>query len=215
MDEDNTTERVTLLEEARVLAEESDWLGRAYGDTWRRVVPTIHLGWLAAAEGDLDAAESCFQVAVDLGTGWGGFYGALGLFGLGQVSLRRGEPKHARMLTRQALLDLREASPGSIFLIEGLPYAASIDSYTGLHERAQRLMGAYEAWHEMRGGAGCTWEPTLRSRLTRNLMSLPLVPKDGVLVRARVEGRSMTLDQAVMCALQPVQVGPSDPSRLE
>jgi non-specific serine/threonine protein kinase len=198
------------LERARALAEESDWLGRVSGDTWRRVVPTIHLGWLALAEGDLNAAESCFQAAVDLGTGWGGFYGALGLFGLGQVSLRRGEPKHARVLTRQALVDLREASPGSIFLVEGLPYAASIDSYAGVHERAQRLMGAYEAWHDIRGGAGRTWEPTLRSPLTRSLMSLPPVPKDGVLVRARVEGRSMTLDQAVMCALQPVQVGPSD-----
>jgi hypothetical protein len=198
------------LERARTLAEESDSLGRASGDTWRRVVPTIHLGWLAMAAGNLDDAELRFQTAVDLGTGWGGFYGALGLFGLGQVNLRRGEPEQARVLTGQALLDLREASPGSIFLVEGLPYAASIDSYAGLHERAQRLMGAYESWHDIRGGAGRTWEPTLRSLLTRSLMSLPPVPSDGVLVQARVAGRSMTLEQAVMYALEPVQVGPSD-----
>jgi non-specific serine/threonine protein kinase len=235
MDEDQTAERVTLLEEAlvqaravggmghvsvhlswlagavadagdleraRALAEESDWLGRASGDTWRRLVPTIHLGWLAMADGSLDEAAFRFQTAVDLGTGWGGYYGALGLFGLGQVSLRRGEPEHARVLTRSALLDLREVSPGSTFLVEGLPYAASIDSYVGLHERAQRLMGAYEAWHDTRGGAGRSWEPTLRSLLTRRLMSLPPVSSDGVLVRARFEGRAMTLDQAVTCALE-------------
>jgi hypothetical protein len=61
MDEDNTTERVPLLEEALALAEESDWLGRTSGNTWRRVVTSIHLSRLAVADGELDAAESCFQ----------------------------------------------------------------------------------------------------------------------------------------------------------
>jgi non-specific serine/threonine protein kinase len=237
LDQDYTTERVTLLEEAlslaravggaghvsvhlawlaiavadagdlersRALAEESDRLGRASGDTWRRVVPTIQLGWLAMAEGYLDDAELRFQTAVDLGSGWDGLYGSLGLFGLGQVCLRRGELEHARALTRRALLDFRETSPGNIYLVGGLAYAASVESYAGLQERAQRLMGANEAWHDTRGGARGTWQPLLWNVLARNLVQLPPMPSDPMLARARAEGRSMTLDQAVMCALEPV-----------
>ena len=96
---------------ARALAEESDALGRASGNTWRRLVPILQLGWLAFAENDLAEAEWRFRTAVDLGTGWGGLYVALGLFGLGQLRSRRGEPEHARALCRQALLGLRETLP--------------------------------------------------------------------------------------------------------
>jgi non-specific serine/threonine protein kinase len=58
---------------ARALAEESDALGRASGDTWRRLIPIVLLGWLAFAEDDLAGAERSFQTAVDLTTGWAAF----------------------------------------------------------------------------------------------------------------------------------------------
>jgi non-specific serine/threonine protein kinase len=190
------------LQRARALAEESDGFGRASGDTWRRVIPILQLGWLAIAEDRLDEAELHFRTAVDLGTGWGGFYGALGMVGLGQVSLRRGETEQARTLYRQVLLDFRQTSPGSIYLVEGLACAASVEACAGLQERAQRLMGAYEAWHDARGDAA-TWLVLIWSGVTRSLVLLPPMPTDPVLVRARVEGRAMTLDEAVTYALDP------------
>jgi hypothetical protein len=191
------------LQRARALAEESEGFGRTSGDSWRRVMPTMQLGWLALAENHLDEAESRFRSAVNLGTGWDGFYAALGVLGLGQVSLRRGETEHARKLYRQALLDFRETSPGSIYLVEGLACAASVDACAGLHERAQRLIGAYEAWHDARDGVGRTFARTLWSGATRNLVLLPPMSSDPALVRARVEGRAMTLDEAVAYALEP------------
>jgi tetratricopeptide (TPR) repeat protein len=190
------------LQRARALAEESDRFGQTSGDTWRRVVPSIQLGWLAVAEDRLDEAELCFRTAVDLGTGWGSFYSAFGMFGLGHVSLRRGETEHARKFYRQALLDFRETSSGSVtpvYLVEGLACAASLAACRGLHERAHRLMGAYEAWHDARGVAGRTW--LLSS--PRSLVRFPPMPSDPVLARARVEGRGLTLDEAVACALEP------------
>jgi hypothetical protein len=132
----------------------------------------------------------------------GGFYVALGLFGLGQVRLTGGEPEHARALCRQGLLALRETSPDSVFVVEGLAHMASVDACVGLHNRAQRLMGAYEVWYLARGGVQRTWHPTW-SVLIRSLVPLPPTPADPALVRARAHGREMSLDEAAAYALGP------------
>ena len=121
-------------------------------------------------------AEWRFQTAVDLASGWGGLYAALGLFGLCQVRLRRGESDHARALCRRALLGLQETSSGSVYLVEGLAHTASVDACVGLHARAQRLMGARDGWHH-RGGSERTWHPSW-SVLTRSLVPLPSTPTD-------------------------------------
>jgi tetratricopeptide (TPR) repeat protein len=237
MDEDDTAERVALLENAlavaradggaghvsthlawlafavadtgdreraRSLAEEADELARESGDRTRRVMPSILLGWLAVADNRLDDATRYFQTAVGLGPELGGFYGILGVFGLGQLSLRRNNLEQARQQYRQALIDMWEMAPG-VHLVEGLVYAASVEAYAGLHDRAQRLMGAREAWHDARGGAGRTWRSNMWSVLTRSLVPLPPMPSDPALVRARLEGRAMTLDEAVAYALEPVE----------
>jgi hypothetical protein len=77
-----------------------------------------------------------------------------------------GEAEHARALTGRALLDLRTTVHGSLNVAQGLVYAAFVDGYAGLHERAQRLMGAYEAWHDTRGGAGRGWPGIGFTRVT-------------------------------------------------
>jgi hypothetical protein len=191
-------------ERARTLAEEADKLARESGDRTRRVMPNIGLGWLAVADNRLDDATRYFQTAVDVGTEFGGWQGVLGLFGLGQMSLRRNDLDQAQQQYHQALIDLRDMAPG-IHLVEALPYAASLEYHLGRHERAHRLMGAREAWHDARGGEGRTWRATLWSVLTRSLVPLPPMPSDPALVQARIEGRAMTLDEAVAYALEPVE----------
>jgi tetratricopeptide (TPR) repeat protein len=191
-------------ERARTLAEAADELARESGDMTRRVIPSILLGWLAVADNRLDDATRYFQTAVDLGTEFGGFWAVLGVFGLAQLSLRRNDLEQARQQYRQALTVLRELAPG-VHLVEGLVYAAAVEACAGRHDRAQRLMGAREAWHDARGGEGLTWRPTLWSVLTRGLVQVPPMPSDPARVRARLEGRAMTLDEAVRFALEPVE----------
>jgi tetratricopeptide (TPR) repeat protein len=196
-------------EQVRALAEEADELARASGDRTRRVIPSIGLGWLALADNRLDDATRYFQTAVDLGTEFGGFYAVVGVFGLGQMSLRRNDLELARRQYRQALIDLREMATG-VFLVEGLAYAASVEAFAGRHDRAQRLMGAREAWHDARGGAERTSRSNMWSVLTRRLVQVPPMPSDPALVQARLEGRAMTLDEAVTYALEPVEVVEQD-----
>jgi DNA-binding CsgD family transcriptional regulator len=191
-------------ERARTLAEEAEELAREGGDSIRRLIPSIGLGWLAVADNRLDDATRYFQAAVDVGTEFG-YYRVLGVFGLGQISLRRNDLEQARQQYRQALIDLREMAPGSVYLAEGLPYAASLEYDMGQHERAHRLMGAYERWRAASRSRGGTWEPLMWSGLGRSLVQLPPVPSDAALIQARVDGQAMSLDAAVAYALEAVE----------
>ena len=170
------------------------------------VTSTAQLGWLAIAEDRLDDAESHFRALVDLGAGLGGFHTAPALLGLGQVSLRRGDVGHARDVYRRLLVELRESEPGGSRVAETLVYLASVEAGSGLHGRAQRLLGANEAWHAARGGAGRIWSPNIRSPLKRGLVPIPPTPTNTALVQARAEGRAMSLDEAVTYALKPEPV---------
>jgi non-specific serine/threonine protein kinase len=191
-------------ERARTLAEEAEELAREGSDSFRRVIPSIGLGWLAVADNRLDDATRYFQTAVDVGTEFG-YYRVLGVFGLGQISLRRNDLEKARQQYRQALIDLREMAPGSVYLAEGLPYAASLEYDMGRYERAHRLMGAYERWRAASRSGGGTWEPLMWSGLGRSLVQLPPVSTDPVLIQARIDGRAMSLDAAAAYALELVE----------
>jgi predicted ATPase/DNA-binding XRE family transcriptional regulator len=192
------------LGRARMLAEESDALARRAGDTWNRMITLTQLGWLAVAEGRLDDAESYFQVLLELGAEWGGYHDMPALIGLGQVHLRRGDLEQARTLHRRLLADLRELSPDSMVLANGLVCMASVDFVAGLDERAQRLVGAHEAWHAARDGAARTWASSIRGPLMWGLIPVPEASSDVRLTRARAEGRAMSIDEAVTYALAMV-----------
>jgi hypothetical protein len=87
-------------------------------------------------------------------------------------------------------------------LADALTYMASANWAAGLDAAAQRLLGANEAWHAAHGGPGRTWSPNARSPLKRGLVPMPPMPSDASLLRARAEGRYMTLDEAVAYALE-------------
>ena len=199
------------LERARVLLEESEGLARSIGDAWPRITSSAQLGWLDFAQDRLDDSELHFRTLLDLGEGLGGFHTAPGLLGLGQVSLRRGEVDRSRTVYHHLLIDLRDSEPHGSRVAEALVFLASVEAAAGLSGRAQRLLGANEAWHAARGGAGRIWSPNIRGPLRRGLVPIPSKPTDAALVRARAEGRSMSLDEAVVYAIEAVDLSPPEP----
>jgi non-specific serine/threonine protein kinase len=199
------------LQRARELLDESEGLARTGGGARGWITPTAQLGWLAIEEGRLDDAELHFRALLDRGAGWGGYHLAPGLFGLGQVMLRRGDLEYARALYRELLLDLCEFEPDGVHLADALVYLASVDAVAGLHQRAQRLLGANESWHAARGGAGRIWQPSVRGPVKRGLVPIPPLPTEAALVQARAEGRAMSLDEAVAYALDPIDASTPEP----
>jgi hypothetical protein len=196
------------LKRVRNLLDEGERLGRRSGDAWSWVQPLAQLGWLAIADGRLTDAELHFKQALDLADGIGYVAAAaMALVGLGQVALRRPDLGLARDLHCKAILAQRDA--GGAYLASGLVYLASVEAAAGEPERAQRLMGASEAWHAARGGAFEVWLPWTHGPLRRGLVRVPPAPTEALLVQAWVEGREMSLDEAVSYALQAPDPVPS------
>ena len=196
------------LQRARTVLDEADALARAAGDVWSRLTTLTQLGWLALGEGRLDDAEAHFRTLVDLGPRWGGLHSMLGLLGLSQLSLRRGDVEQAWVLCRQLLIDHQQAAVWSAPLADVLAYAASVLAAAGLHARAQRLLGAREAWYAAHGGPGGIWLPHTRAGLKRGLVPIPPPPTDAALAQSRAAGRTMRLEEAVAYALAPMDAPP-------
>jgi predicted ATPase len=199
------------LERARALLEEGDTLAREPlhppGAFVSRLPIDAQLGWLAVADGRLDDAELHF--AADAGSVYG--LRPWALLALGHVRLLQGDLAQARALHCRALVQVREFEPGGSTMADALLYMASVEEAAGLHERAQHLLGANEAWHAAHGGAGQMWRPWTWTLLQARLVQLPPAPTDPLLARARAEGRRMNLDQAVAFALQTVDAPPPRP----
>jgi hypothetical protein len=187
-------------ERAQELLDESYRLARAAGDAWSLVQPTAQLGWMALADGRLVEAESHFKFVRDLTAGWGG-NAPIWCIGLGQVSLRRGELEQALALHRQALFELHKCGASGVHLADALMCLASVEAAADRPERAQRLVGARNAWYALHDGVGRIWLPTSRAPLKRGLVHVPDVADDVDLAQARAEGCRMSLDEAVAYAL--------------
>jgi hypothetical protein len=97
------------------------------------------------------------------------------------VNLPRGDTQQARVLHCRLLSNHWETSPDSASAANTLAYLAAVEAADGLHERAQRLLGASEAWHAARGPAGRRWWPNLRGPLLRGLVPVPPAPVDPLL----------------------------------
>ena len=190
---------------ARAFLDEASAAGGSARQT-NKVTASAQRGWLAVAEDRLGDAESHFQSLLKLGARRGNPHYSPAVLGLGVVCLRRGDTHQARVLYRRLLSHHWETSPDSALVPNMFAYLAAVEAADGLHERAQRLLGANEGWYAARGPAGRRWWPNLRGPLLRGLVPVPPMPLDPRLVQAREEGRLMSLDEAVAYALEPVNV---------
>src|SRR5262249_10842147 len=144
------------------------------------------LAWSAIAEGRLDDAESQLRKAAGP-SHWGSAPAPVVLLALGHVCLMRGDLDKARVVYRRAVLRVQDAEPGGMTRVDALLDMAGAEDVAGLFERAQRLIGANEAWYAAHGGAGRVWRPYTRNPLKRGLVPIPPAPTDPALVKARSE----------------------------
>jgi non-specific serine/threonine protein kinase len=192
------------LEHARALLDEGDALARAARDPWNRVLVQHQLGWLAIAEGHPEDAESHFRVGLNPDTRLGSAPLPITLLALCQVRLILGDLEQARALSRQALVQVQETEPGGMTMADALVEVAGVEAAFDRPDRAQRLLGANEAWYAAHGGTGRVWRPSTRNPLKLGQMPIPPVPSDAVLLKERAVGRTMSLDEAVAFALESV-----------
>jgi predicted ATPase len=188
------------LQRARVLLDEAERLTRTESRVRQRVI-AAHLGWLAIAEGRLEEAEARFRGA-RTPSNWGSAPAPVLILALAHVRLLQGDVEQARVIDLEALVRLQESEPGGRTMADALVDLACVEEVAGMHEKAQRLLGANEAWYAAHGGAGQVWRPFTRSPLKRGLVPVPPVPTDPYLLKARAEGRAMSLDEAAALALE-------------
>jgi non-specific serine/threonine protein kinase len=194
---------------ARVLLDEAQALARAAEDQYVQLWAGLISGWVAIADGHLEEADADFRNALHAAARAGSAPAPVTFLGLGQVCLLRGDLAQAEDLHRRALLQVQETEPGGMTMADALLDTACVEAAAGRHARAQRLLGANEAWYNAHGGSGRVWRPTTRNPLKVGLAPIPPLPADPRLMRERAEGRGMSLDEAVAFALEPVDASPN------
>jgi non-specific serine/threonine protein kinase len=187
------------------MMEESVALFRDDGDQWGIAYSLGCLGDLARIQGQLDQARRLLDETVAImrriKNTWG-----LGnaLHNLGHVLLRTGSPEHAEVLFAESLVYFRAVRGvhGMLFCLAGLAGAAA---RRGQLQRAARMFGAADALLQ---AAELSWQPVDRVEYDRNLTIVREGTTQTVFNEAWSAGRSMTLDEAIDYALDPLDAAP-------
>jgi DNA-binding CsgD family transcriptional regulator/Tfp pilus assembly protein PilF len=185
---------------ARDLADEALARWRRAGDTWGTAVALNFLGELLREEGDLVAADSRYAESRRLFEVAGDQRGlAISTQNLGIVAIEQGDFRRAHELHRATLPLKRELGDreGLAASLVNLAYLALV---AGNAARATRLCSAAKLAHESIGAVLPPYEQMLVLRIVEQ--------SRGALGRTAfsthwVEGRRMSLDQAITEALEP------------
>ena len=196
--------RLGSFERATTLLEESRVLATSNGDNLSVAWACRHLGRLAYRQGDLDRATVLLEQALLHWQHVGATRGPQSaLYELGNVLLTRGESRRAAARYGESLDLCRNAGDrlGIIRCLEGL---AGVDAALGdsaRHERsarAARLLGAAIAQREALGTA---FRPQDRPTVAHTEATARACLDQESFERAFAEGRTLSLDQAAMLAL--------------
>ncbi len=185
-------------ETARIANEKSLVAARALGYRIGEAYNLAALGDIARIRGDYAAAGSYYEESLVLcrDLGLKRDIPAL-LHNLGYVALAHGDTARAYELQRQSL-SLHQEAGNNVGILEALDGLAAVARTTGDATRAARLLGAVEALHE---SGGTTMWPAERVEYDRQVAALRAELDPATFERAWLEGRAMTLDQAVAHAL--------------
>ncbi|MBM2821709.1 MAG: Adenylate/guanylate cyclase protein [Thermoleophilia bacterium] len=184
--------------DAEAAYEESLLLARQLGDRFSEAASTYNLGETAHEQGDLSRAHALIEEALHLARQIGTQEGvASSLLGLGSVLRREGRLEESLEMLRSGLIEVvRLGFP--IRIAGGLLEVAAALSEKGEHERAARLLGAAESAFDE---AGVSSDEDLVEEIATGL-----IPELGeeMFSQLSAEGRAMSTDEAVECALSSI-----------
>jgi predicted ATPase len=199
-------------ERALTLHQRNLALRREIGDRWGVAMTLNSLGWIALAQGDdrraMMALQESLALARQLGDGRGM---AMVLTGLGWVSLDRDDARQAQVCMRESLALFRDlGSKIDICLcIEGLGAVAGMRGAAG---RAARLFGAAQA---LREAMNVDYAPLTERHYARHREAAHTLIGTSAWSAAWVEGRTLSLDQAIDEALGVGATDDSTTARME
>jgi hypothetical protein len=188
------------------LLEESAALFRRVGDRWGLIGPLLYLGKIAQKRRDYPAARRTFQECVTTARAVGDpFRLAATLVALGQFMVLDGDCRGAAAPCQESLTLLRDTGGtwGIAFALETLAQlvvARAADSPAD-HRAAVRLLGAAES---LRESIRFPPSPDEKVAFDALLAAARATLRDEAFAAAWAEGRSMTQDQAMVCALEIV-----------
>jgi tetratricopeptide (TPR) repeat protein len=192
---------------ARTLDEESLAVFREIGDSWSAGTLLNNLGDIAREQADYAAARQFLAESLEVRRRLGDMGGtAFSLNSLGDVLLDEGDHAAARPILAESLVINRELGDRAAiaYLLDDF---AALAGAEGEPERAVRLAGAAAAAHDAIGSQLSAGE---RARFDRLQAPAWLALGEHGATAAWGEGRAMTLEQAVECALE----GPPAPAEL-
>lgn len=191
--------------QARQMGEESVAIFREEGHkTFDLAVTIANLGVVVFLQRDYPAARSYFEESIalcrELEDDWAL---ALPLRHLGITAFRQGDLDQAASHLRESLTVLRNLNE-KWFIARGLEGLAAVLCAQGSYERAVRLFGAGEA---LREAVGALIMAAYREDYDRAVEAARAALGDESFRAAWAEGRAMTPDQAIACALaEPISV---------
>jgi predicted ATPase/class 3 adenylate cyclase len=186
------------MNEARPLYERALAIYRELGDQHSQAIYLLNIGSIALQQGDLETADRCHAEGLELFRQIGGKYGVgYVLGGQGDLAYLRGDYERARALYTEAI-GLFQSVGAQREMTTALCQFAILAAEQGQAEHAVRLFGAAE---RARAEAGVALSPTDLPFYERGLAAARARLAPAVFDALWAEGRSLSLDQAVACAL--------------
>jgi tetratricopeptide (TPR) repeat protein len=187
--------------EARSLYEASLAIFQTVGDSWGRAIALYAMGSMMLFEGDYAAARSSFEESLTLsrsvGDRWSVARASLGLAG---AVWHQGDIARAQALYEESLT-IAQAVGNAASIVIALAGLAGTAAACGESSRAARLAGIVDAMHKTVGAR--LWH-TLHTIYDSSVASARAQSDEATWVKLYAEGQAMTLDQAVVYALEEV-----------
>jgi predicted ATPase/DNA-binding CsgD family transcriptional regulator len=186
-------------ERARALLADSLDIYRRTHDTTGVAAALAFLGLIVAGRHDYDAARAAFEESLALSRGCGYDIGVtLALSNLAALALDQGDTRRARDLVAQALRGATTVAFKGVGLM-CLVQASRLAAMLGRHTEAARLSGAADGQWSALGGAFII--RFARAGYERSLAGAREALGETAFNAASAEGRAMSLEQALECAI--------------
>ena len=191
--------------QARLWLEKSSSLAYRFGDNWVIASVLNNLGELARCLQEYDRARGYYEES-------GALFREIGdkpdvarsIHSLGYVTQNQGDPGRAKTCFQESMTMFRELG-NKRGLAECLAGLAGLALEQSQLQRAGRLLGMAES---LLGTLGAAWWPADRIEYERTLAILRTNLDDEAFVAVWTEGAALTLEQAIVYALDDIGAGP-------